>query len=216
MAQPTNVQAPFIPALSFRWLTAIYDPLLRWGMQERGFKQKLIERAELEPRQRVLDVGCGTGTLTVMVKESAPTALVTGIDGDPDVLVRARRKAEKSNLPVRWDHGMAYDLPYSDHTFDVILSSLVIHHLTTPDKLRAFREIRRVLKPKGRFHMVDFGRPFSPVTRVQAAVMRGLEQVADNFAGHIPMLLKEAGFGVVLEEQPFWSVFGPLWFYEAH
>ena len=216
MAQPTKVQPPFIPALSFRWLTPIYDPLLRWGMQERGFKQKLIQRAALEPRQRVLDVGCGTGTLTVMVKESAPTALVTGIDGDPDVLVRARRKAEKLNLPVRWDHGMAYDLPYRDRTFDVALSSLVIHHLTTPDKLRAFREIRRVLKPKGRFHMVDFGRPFSTVTRVQAAVMRGLEQVADNFAGLIPMLLKEAGFDVALEEHPFLSVFGPLWFYEAH
>lgn len=205
----------FIPALSYGWLTPAYDPLLHWGMGEQVFKQKLIARANIQPRQRVLDVGCGTGTLTLMIKRAVPGALVTGIDGDPDVLALARGKALKAELPVRWDYGMAYDLPYPDRTFDVVVSSLVIHHLSPKDKLRAFREIHRVLKPKGTFHMVDFGRPFDVISRVQAALMRRLEQVADNFAGRIPVLLRDAGFSVVREEQPFRNIFGPLWFYEA-
>ncbi len=151
----------YIPALSFKWLTPLYDPLLKWGMREETFKRRLIERAGIRPGQRVLDLGCGTGTLTLMLKQANPEAQVTGLDGDAEVLFIARSKSEQAHADITWDTGLAYKLPYTDHSFDVVVSSLVIHHLISQDKVRAFREVRRVLQPAGWFHIVDFGRPFS-------------------------------------------------------
>ncbi|MBI3152275.1 MAG: methyltransferase domain-containing protein, partial [Chloroflexi bacterium] len=173
-------QPRYIPALSFRWLTPLYDPLLKWGMREETFKRRLIQRANIRPNQRVLDLGCGTGTLTVMLKQSAPEAQIIGMDGDEEVLAIARAKAEQAQMDIAWDYGLAYDLPYPDNSFDIVVSSLVIHHLVSADKVRAFREVRRILRPDGWFHILDFGRPFSPLTRFQSVVMKNLEEAADN------------------------------------
>ena len=84
---------PYIPALSFKWLTPLYDPLLKWVMREETFKRKLVQQANIQPRMKVLDLGCGTGTLTLMLKLAHPTAEVTGVDGDPQVLEIAREKS---------------------------------------------------------------------------------------------------------------------------
>ena len=204
----------YIPALSFGWLTPLYDPILKWAMREETFKQRLVQGANLQPNMDVLDLGCGTGTLTVMLKQAAPLANITGVDGDPQVLSIAQSKAIQANLNIRWDKCMAFDLPYPDNSFDIVTSSLVIHHLTAPDKLRAFQEVRRVLRPGGCFLIVDFGPPYSLLTRIQSAVMKNLEEAADNFAGHIPPLLQKAGFRAQIEAQMN-TIFGPLAFYAA-
>ena len=211
----TGKSKRYIPALSFHWLTPLYDPLLKWGMREETFKRRLIERAGIRSGQQVLDLGCGTGTLTLMLKQAIPGANVTGLDGDPEVLSIARSKSEQTHADITWDEGLAYKLPYPDQSFDVVLSSLVVHHLTSENKVHAFREVRRVLQPAGGFHIVDFGRPFSPLTRLQAAVMKNLEQAADNFSGRIAPMLQEAGFGSVSEAEKFNTIFGPIWFYQA-
>jgi ubiquinone/menaquinone biosynthesis C-methylase UbiE len=205
----------YIPALSFSWLTPLYDPLLKWGMREETFKRKLIEQAGVQNGHRVLDLGCGTGTLTIMLKQAVPGALVTGLDGDPEVLSIAKEKSEQAHADITWDNGLAYQLPYPDHSFDVVVSSLVIHHLTSKDKVRAFQDVHRVLRPSSWFHLVDFGRPFSPLTRLQAGLMKNLEQAADNFAGRIMGMLWEAGFESVNETDKFNTIFGPIWFYQA-
>ncbi len=205
----------YIPALNFRWLTPLYDPLLKWGMREESFKRRLIERANIQPKMNVLDLGCGTGTLTVMLKQSAPMANVTGLDGDPQVLSIAQSKAEEANVNIKWDQGLANKLPYPDSSFDLVVSSLMIHHLTRADKLRAFREVHRILRPAGWFRIVDFGKPFSLLTRIQTRVMFHLEEAADNFTGRIQPMLQEAGFSSAREAEKINSVFGPIWFYEA-
>jgi ubiquinone/menaquinone biosynthesis C-methylase UbiE len=204
----------YIPALSFKWLTPIYDPLLKWGMREETFKHRLVIMANLQPEMDVLDLGCGTGTLTVMLKQSAPLANITGLDGDPQVLSIAQAKAAQVNSKIQWDQGLAFDLPYPDQTFDVVVSSLVVHHLTAFDKLRAFQEVRRVLRPGGWFRIVDFGPPFSPLTRLQSDVMKNLEEAVDNFAGRILSWLEKAGFQAQVEAQMN-TIFGPLAFYSA-
>jgi ubiquinone/menaquinone biosynthesis C-methylase UbiE len=198
----------YIPALSFRWLTPLYDPLLKWVMREETFKRKLVQQANIQPKMKVLDLGCGTGTLTLMLKRRYPEAEVTGMDGDPQVLDIARDKTHGTS--IQWDEGLASSLPYPDSVFDRVVTSLVIHHLVTDDKRRAFKEIHRVLKPHGELHVLDFGAPHSSITRFMITYMRRLEEAADNFDGQIPLFVTEAGFGEVKEAQNFVTIFGPL------
>ena len=205
----------YIPALSFRWLTPVYDAVLRWGMREEVFKRQLIQRADIHAGQHILDLGCGTGTLTVMLKLSAPEAEITGLDGDAEVLSIAKSKAAQGGVNIQWQYGMAYKLPYADRSFDTVVSSLVIHHLVRADKARTFREVHRILRPGGAFHIVDFGHPFSALTRLEAATLRNLEEAADNFDGRIVGMLKEAGFETVSEDERMNTIFGPIWFYQA-
>ena len=207
MSQSSN-EKRYIPALSFRWLTPLYDPLLKWVMREETFKRKLIQHANIQPHMKILDLGCGTGTLTVMLRRAHPEAEVTGLDGDPEVLEIAREKSR--GLDIQWDEGLASSLPYPDSAFDRVVTSLVIHHLVTDDKRRAFKEIYRVLKPQGELYILDFGAPHSSLTRFMTKYMRRLEETADNFDGLIPRFVTEAGFGGVKEAENYVTVFRPL------
>lgn len=202
------MSARYIPALSFKWLTPLYDPLLKWVMREETFKRKLVQYANIQPKMKVLDLGCGTGTLTLMLKRAYPEANITGLDGDPEVLNIARDKSRDTD--IQWDEGLASSLPYPDSVFDRAVTSLVIHHLVTDDKRSAFKEIFRVLKPRGELYVLDFGAPHSSITRFMTNYMRGLEETADNFDGLIPRFVTEAGFSEVKEAEHFVTVFGPL------
>jgi ubiquinone/menaquinone biosynthesis C-methylase UbiE len=203
----------YIPALSFRWLTPLYDPLLKWVMGEESFKRNLLMQAKIRPGMNVLDLGCGTGTLTLMVKRAHPDVNITGLDGDPQVLEIAREKSR--GLQIQWDQGFVTALPYPDSVFDMVVSSLVIHHLDTDDKQRALAEIYRVLKPQGELHILDFGAPHSFSARFMTIFMRRLEKAADNFAGLILQFIAEAGFSSVRETEHFITVFGPLSLWRA-
>ena len=203
----------YIPALSFRWLTPLYDPILKWVMREETFKRKLVQQANIQPNANVLDLGCGTGTLTVMLKQAYPSANITGMDGDPQVLGIAREKS--SGLNIQWDEGLASALPYPDSAFDRVVTSLVIHHLMTDDKRQAFKEIYRVLKPQGELYVLDYGMPHSRLARFITAYMHNLEEAADNFDGLIPQFMTQAGFKPVQEIDNFLTVFGPLSLWRA-
>jgi ubiquinone/menaquinone biosynthesis C-methylase UbiE len=195
------------------WLTPLYDPLLKWVMREETFKRKLVHQANIQPKMKVLDLGCGTGTLTLMLKNAYPEARITGVDGDSEVLDIARDKSRGTD--IQWDEGLVSSLPYPDSVFDRVVTSLVVHHLVTDDKRRAFREIYRVLKPHGELHILDFGAPQSSLTRFMTTYMRRLEETADNFDGLIPRFVAEAGFGSVSEAEHFITLFGPLSLWRA-
>jgi len=200
----------YIHALNIKTLTPFYDPLLKWVMREEIFKRRLIVQGALQPSQRVLDLGCGTGTLTVMIKQAQPNAEIIGLDGDNDVLAIAREKAVQAGTEIRFDFGLASELPYEDEAFDRIFSSLVVHHLITSDKKKTFNEVFRVLKHGGEFHVVDFGKPKTAYGRIISQVIRRMERADDNVKGLIPEFLKQAGFTEITETASFTTLFGSL------
>jgi demethylmenaquinone methyltransferase/2-methoxy-6-polyprenyl-1,4-benzoquinol methylase/phosphoethanolamine N-methyltransferase len=125
--------------------------------QAHRLRRKTVEFAQVAPAECVLDVGCGTGDLTLLAKErSGSTGQVCGVDASPEMIEVARRKAARQQAEVDFRVGVVEHLPYPDNSFDVVLSSLMMHHLPADLKPIALAEIRRVLRPKGRLVIIDF------------------------------------------------------------
>ncbi len=208
----------YIPALRFDWLTFLYDPVVRLTTREAAFKAALLSQAQVQPGQRVLDLACGTATLTIAIQQAHPQATIIGIDGDPAILRQARAKAERNGVEIQLDQGMSYELPYTDESFDHVLSSLFFHHLTRENKLRTLTEIKRVLKPGGEFHVADWGAPQNVLMKLasQGIVMLDGATTKDNFAGQLPEFIGRSGFEGVEETQHFNSLFGTIRLHKAH
>ena len=150
-----TAERPFIPAMGKAWLLPLYDPLV-WVLRLGRTRQALLREADLRPGHRVLDVGCGTGTLAILAGRMCPGAEIVGIDPDELALARARQKARRAGVKVRFDRARADALPYPDATFDRVLSTFMFHHLPGEEKRAMLGEVRRVLEPGGRLHLQDF------------------------------------------------------------
>jgi len=206
--------AGYVPAAGRDWLLPLYDPFLRWVMREDEFKTRLVREARVPRGARVLDLGCGTATLTLLVERLHPDAKVVGLDGDPKVLAIARRKAESAGSRIVLEQGLCYDLPYPDASFDRVLSSMVLHHLTREHKVATLRELARVLEPGGELHVVDFG----PSDGLRGRVMRLLEHgenMRDNLEGRLVELMRGAGFADAEESGRHRTLFTSLSFYRG-
>ena len=134
----------FVPAAGHDWLLPFYDPLQRL-MGGGTAKQQLIGQADLRSGQRVLDIGCGTGDLVVLVAQQHPDVETIGLDPDPKALARARRKLDRAGLTLRLDQGFSDQLPYADGSLDRVFSSFMFHHLGRDEKAWTLAETRRVL-----------------------------------------------------------------------
>jgi len=119
-------------------------------------RRELISWANIESDHRVLDIGCGTGTLLVKLKRQYGAAQVVGLDPDPKALRRARLKAARAAVSVQFDQGLANELPYKRESFDRVFSSFMFHHLDKHERENMLKEVLRVLKPGGSLHFVDF------------------------------------------------------------
>ena len=210
-----DAQRSFIPAAGHDWFLPFYDPIQRL-MGGDTAKQQLIEQAELQPGQRVLDVGCGTGDLVVLIAKRHPDVGVTGLDPDPKALARARRKLEKAGLSAQLDQGFSDELPYEDGSMDRVFSSFMFHHLRPDEKAKTLTEIRRVLSPVGRLHLLDFGGSTDSHDHgLLARLLHSGDQMRDNLEGRIPTLMGEAGLADAGEIAHRGTIFGRIAFYRA-
>ena len=207
-----------MPALRLRWLTPAYDLVVAATTRERTFKQALVEQTAPSPGHEILDLGCGTGTLAIWLKRRYPACEVTGIDGDPQVLAIASRKAARAGVSIRLEEGLSFALPHADGSFERVVSSLFFHHLDAAGKLATVREAHRVLRPGGELHVADWGRAGNPALRaafVAVQLLDGFANTADNVRGRLPAVFAEAGFVGATESRAFATPLGTLSLYHA-
>jgi ubiquinone/menaquinone biosynthesis C-methylase UbiE len=208
----------YLPALRFPALTRIYDPVVGLTTRERRFKELLVDQAAPATGQRILDLGCGTGTLAIQVKRRAPGAEVVGLDADPEMLSRAREKAERAGVELTLTEGFSNELPFEDAGFDRVLSTLFFHHLDPEPKRETAREIARVLRKGGELHVADWGKPSDPAMAVAFLGIRlldGFENTADNVHGDLPRIFEDAGLAGAEETDRLRTPLGTLALYRA-
>ena len=191
MVEMAKSQRTYLPAAGRDLFLPLYDLIAKLLGADRA-RQTLLELAPLRPGDRVLDIGCGTGTFATTLKQCYPGVEVTGIDPDPKALARARHKAERAKVPVRFDQGFADSLEYSAASFDNVFSSFMFHHLEGGNREQTLREVRRVLKPGGNFFLLDF--EVSPSDRGLFNLFHSGERMRDNTEGRILSLMGGAGF----------------------
>ena len=186
--------------------------LFRGQWQE--LRQRTANLARIQPGEQVLDVGCGTGTLAIEVQQRVgEPGRVAGVDPGTQQIARARSKAARRNLPIDFQIGVIEHLAFPDQTFDVVLSTLMMHHLPTPIKRQGLSEIARVLKPGGRLVIADF-------KRKQERAGQAVRFHAGGSSMHnLTALVSDAGFSQVETEemQPLrFSAFPGAGFVRAH
>jgi SAM-dependent methyltransferase len=201
----------YVPAAGRPAFTRLYDPVVALTMREATFRGRLCAQVldGLAPGAPVVDVGCGTGTLAIAL--AAAGAEVIGVDGDPEVLALARAKAGAA--AVQWRKGPATALPLAGESADRVVMSLLLHHLGAGAKRTALAEAVRVLRPGGRLHVADWGRPRDPVMRTGAWVLArvdGPEGLREHLSGGVPALLADAGFVAVAVHDRLRTTWGSL------
>lgn len=175
----------------------LYDAIVWLALRgrERRMRRRLLDLSQLRSGESVLDVGCGTGTLAILAKETVGQfGTVCAVDPSSEMLARARLKATRARAEVRFQNAAAQALPFSDSSFDVALGTIMLHHLGRSARHELAAELRRVVRPGGRVLLVDFARP--------AAKHTGIAAHFRHRHGHVDLaeivgLLEGAGFHAI-------------------
>lgn len=182
-----------------RW-ASFYDAfanIMTLGQIHR-LRTRTVDHALLKPGEKVLDVGCGTGGVTIPAKQRVgKTGEVSGIDPAPKMIAVARRKASSAGLEVDFRVGVIESLPFPNGTFDAVTSSLMMHHLPEHLQVKGLAEICRVLKPGGRILIADMKRPSNSTIKRFVTLLVQHGHAMRFGIEDLPELLKEVGFGEI-------------------
>jgi ubiquinone/menaquinone biosynthesis C-methylase UbiE len=181
-----------------------YDPITQYVVppNETWVRQALIDSIMSKPR-RILDLGCGTGSTTLLLKQAFPQAQVIGLDLSPYMLVMADRKAKEAGLDIEWRHGKAEETGFSATSFDVVTASLLFHETPPTVSQSILREAFRLLTPGGEVLILDGNQK----------TLRQVDWLTDVFeepyikdyaAGSVDAWMGSAGFEAVQTKDIFW------------
>ncbi|OYX16835.1 MAG: hypothetical protein B7Z07_01780 [Sphingomonadales bacterium 32-67-7] len=187
----------YVPALGFARLTPFYDAMLAVATRERTWRGALADRIAPGAGDTILDVGCGTGTLAILLKQRAPGARVIGIDPDPAALLIAARKATSAGVEVEWRRGFARDAAsvLGPGGADKAVSSLVFHQVPVPEKRAGVAAMFSAIRPGGWVHIADYARQRGLARRslfTAIGLLDGFENTRPNANGMLERLLSEA------------------------
>jgi ubiquinone/menaquinone biosynthesis C-methylase UbiE len=208
----------YVPAAGFDWLTGSYDLTVALSMRERAWRPALVQAVsrDLPAGGSAVEIGCGTGSLTIALAQARPDATVFGVDGDAKILALARAKAGAER--VTWLEGLAgtFELPGGEA--DVALVSLVLHHLSDAAKAAALAHVAGVLRRGGALHVADWGPPRGPASALGARGLQcfdGREGSQSLLDGRLPAMLAEAGFAAARRHAALRTVWGTLEIWRA-
>lgn len=193
----------FTPLLGASVLSPFYDAAIGVATREGRWRNRLVAQMNLKPEDRILDVGCGTGSLALLLKRRVPSATVFGLDPDPQALAMARRKAKRAGADITFLQGFANDALIKPlRPLTKIVISLVLHQTPVKEKLRILNTCRHVLGPDGEVHIADYGEQrglmrFAFRTTVQA--LDGVEDTEPHAQGQFPAIMREAGLKTLTE-----------------
>lgn len=174
-------EAGFTPALGHSALTPLYDLAIRLLTREQRWRQALVDQINPGKGEAILDVGCGTGTLAIMLKRRAPQARVVGLDPDPAVLATAAQKARRAGVEIEWRLGFARDAD-SLGEFDQLVSALVFHQVPTGEKLAGIRAMFAAARAGGSIHIADYCRQPDWLMRILFRIIQAVDGQANTQA----------------------------------
>lgn len=209
----------FTPAAGRFAPARLYDPVVALT-RERLWRSLAAMYVAPGPGEVIADVGCGTGSLAVLLGRVEPRARVVGLDPDPEVLALARDKAAAADITVDWrvSMGDALSETLGEESVDTVVSSLVLHQCPLPMKRAVLASMFEVLKPGGRVVIADFGLQRTALMRLAFRIVQladGKEDTQPNAEGVLPELLSEAGFTEVREVEVVSTVSGSISVYVA-
>ncbi len=181
-----------------------YDAVTQYVLppNEIWIRQGLIDAAKVHPR-RILDLGCGTGSTTLMLKQAFPEAEVIGLDLSPYMLVRAEHKAISSGLDINWRHGNAEKTGFPDASFDLITASLLFHETPASVSQNILFESLRLLTTGGQVLVLDG----SQKTLRQVEWLNQVFEepyIRDYANGSVDAWMGAAGFEAVQTQDVWW------------
>ena len=214
MTEPT-----FTPAAGRFAPTRFYDPVIALT-RERLWRALSVMYVAPRPGDVIADVGCGTGSLALLVNRVEPRADVVGLDPDPDVLALAQRKADTAGAAVEWRACMGDALAESlgERSVDTVVSSLVLHQCPLAMKRAVLASMYSVLRSGGKVVIADFGLQRTTLMRVAFRIVQladGKQDTQPNADGVLPELLSESGFREVREAEVVPTVSGSISVYVA-
>jgi phospholipid N-methyltransferase len=210
----------FVPALGDHRLSPFYDATVSLMTCERTWRRAFVKQIAPEPRDVILDLGCGTGSLAILLKQTSPSASVYGIDPDPDILTRAEAKARDADVLVHFAKGFAQDTAAIAAGIrpNKIVSSLVLHQMPLTAKRSTILNAFAGLREGGELHVADYGLQNSPLMRFafrQVQTLDGVVNTQPNADGVLPELMTEAGFAEVKENVVIPTPTGSISLYSA-
>lgn len=214
----TRAKQDFTPALGASALSPVYDLAIAALTREQVWRRALIAQLDPQPDDVILDVGCGTGTLAVMIKRACPDCEVVGLDPDPEILERAAAKARKAGLAIRFEQGFARDADRFGPAFTKVVSTLVFHQTPMGEKASGLAAMRRALRADGSLHIADYGLQRTGLMRFLFRIIQRVDGYANtqpNADGVLPVLMNEARFVNVDERRVVQTATGSISLYFA-
>ncbi|NIO42914.1 MAG: methyltransferase domain-containing protein [Burkholderiales bacterium] len=210
----------YTPALGYQWLTPMYDFAIATLTREKRWREFLLRQIAPAAGDRILDVGCGTGSLALMLKDTAPGADVLGLDPDPAVLARAKAKSERKKLAIQWHNTfLTSEIVRKLRPVSKVVSSLVLHQTPLVQKQEILDRAHQVLAPGGELHIADYGLQASKIMRclfrLTVQAVDGIEDTQPNADGVLTALIENAGFTDVSVESVVPTLTGSISLYRA-
>ena len=216
----SDAHRDFVPALGKSGSLDRYDAAIALMTREKRWRSDLLRFAEPRPGERIVDIGCGTGTFAIALKQAARESIVLAVDPDPAVLEIARAKAEVADAEIQWFEAMGDELDSIDalQQCDKIVSSLVLHQCPMDVKEAIAAQMFRLLQPGGTLFIADYGEQRSLLMRMlfrQIQLLDGFEYTEPNAKGCVPEILTAAGFEAVEEIKVIPTPTGSISIYRA-